>query len=172
MSSTKLIIFILFFVICFCIIIDFVFLYKNKENFNSTYNLAFYTCFYGESNNPAYKIPELPSEKYDCYYFSNNSELLKQLNGTKWIPIYDNKPLTRDATESSMHSKHVKSCPEDFDVLKRYDYLCYLDSKLEKISETFIEKFADKVDWLFIFAYQILSDEFRKKLGIEHLQNY
>lgn len=109
------------------------------ENMDIKHNLAFYTCFYGEMDNPAYKIPELPSEKYDCYYFSNNQELLNRLANTKWIPVYDNKELSLDGIQSAMSSKHVKAYPEDFEVLKKYDYLCYLDSKLEKLSESFIE---------------------------------
>ena len=33
-------------------------------------NLAFYTCFYGSINNVAFKIPEIPSLKYKCYYYT------------------------------------------------------------------------------------------------------
>jgi len=106
---------------------------------NKKYNLAFYTCFYGEVNNPAFKIPALPSEKYDCYYFSNNKEVLKKVEDTLWIPVYDNKELTEDEIQSCMNGKHVKVYPEDYTVLEPYDYLCFLDSKLEKLSESFIE---------------------------------
>jgi hypothetical protein len=113
--------------------------YCEVEAFTHRYNLAFYTCFYGELNNPAYKIPELPSETYDCYYFSNNKDLLKLLDGTRWIQIFDNKEVTDNPLVSTMQSKQVKVCPEDFDVLRKYDYLCYLDSKLDKVSESFIE---------------------------------
>ena len=118
--------------------------YNLIENFNTKYNLAFYTCFYGDSNNVAYKIPELPSEKYDCYYFSNNKELLKKLDGTKWIQVYDEKEVTDDAIKSCMFGKHIKVVPEDFNVLKKYDYLCFLDSKLGKISEPVIENLIEK----------------------------
>lgn len=37
------------------------------------YNLSFYTYFYGSDNNPAFKIPELPSLKYKCYYYYKQS---------------------------------------------------------------------------------------------------
>jgi len=112
-------------------------------NLENNKNIAFYTCFYGTNNNPAFKIPEIPSEKYDCYYFSNNTKLLEKLNGTKWIGIYDNKPITNNSIESCMYGKHVKVVPEDFEVLKPYDYTCFLDSKLDKVSETFIETFIE-----------------------------
>jgi hypothetical protein len=110
-----------------------------KHYYKARYNLAFYTCFYGDSDNPAYKIPALPSETYDCYYFSNNRDILQKLEGTKWIQVYDNKQLSADVIQSCMQGKHVKAYPEDFEILTKYDYLCFLDSKLDKLSETFIE---------------------------------
>lgn len=45
-------------------------------------NLAFYTYFYGSNNNVAYKIPDLPSLKYKCYYFTNNVDIYKTLQNT------------------------------------------------------------------------------------------
>jgi hypothetical protein len=146
-----------------CVFFYFVYFSNVVENMEVKHNLAFYTCFYGETDNPAYKIPELPSEKYDCYYFSNNRELLNQLKPTKWIPIYDNKELSTDGIRSAMSSKHVKACPEDFEVLKKYDYLCYLDSKLEKLSESFIENsintyFVEKKYALLIRHHVFLKD--------------
>ena len=135
MVLTKSILFFSFIIVC---IGCFLYFYRAK------YNLAFYTCFYGDSANPAYKIPELPSEKYDCYYFSNNQDILKKLDGTKWIQVYDNKKPSSDVIQSCMQGKHVKVLPEDFGILTKYDYLCFLDSKLDKLSETFIENLIEK----------------------------
>lgn len=126
-----------------CIVVCVCFLYFTYS-VNARYNLAFYTCFYGDSANPAYKIPELPSEKYDCYYFSNNRDILQKLEGTKWIQVYDDKQLSSDVIQSCMQGKHVKVVPEDFEILTKYDYLCFLDSKLEKLSESFIENRIEK----------------------------
>lgn len=106
--------------------------------------LAFYTCFYGTKTNPAFKIPEVPSEKYDCYYFTNNKEIYQQLKNTKWKPIFDDKPVTEDSIESAMYSKFIKAMPHNIDPIKNYDYTCYLDSKLEKVSELFVEECIDK----------------------------
>jgi len=121
---------------------------KQVDNFDNDkdkkYNLAFYTCFYGSDDNLSFKIPELPSNKYDCYYFSNNMNLLKKLKNTKWLAIYDNKPVSTDIIESCMLSKHVKVSPELFPFLKDYDYTCFLDSKLDWVSEKFVEKFIKK----------------------------
>jgi hypothetical protein len=108
------------------------------------YNLAFYTCFYGNNNNIAFKIPDLPSLKYKCYYYTNNKHILEKIKDTKWLGIYDNKPIHDDIIKSCMDGKHVKTMPHEYNNLKDYDYLCYLDSKLEKVSEIFVENFIDK----------------------------
>lgn len=108
------------------------------------YKLAFYTCFYGTNTNDAFKIPEVPSSKYDCYYFTNNTEIIKKLKATRWIPIFDNKPVTTNITESCMYGKYVKVLPSQVEQLKGYDYTCFLDSKLDKVSEHFVEDFIYK----------------------------
>jgi len=103
-------------------------------------NLAYYTCFYGDENNIAFKIPDTPSLKYKCYYFTNNQTILGYLENTNWVGIYDNKPVSHDLIVSAMASKHIKAMPESYPELKEYDYLCYLDSKLSKVNERFVEK--------------------------------
>ena len=115
-----------------------------KAKSKSLINLAFYTCFYGAKNNPAYKIPELPSTKYDCYYYTNNLELLESLKSTGWIGIYDDKPVTENINESSMYSKYVKVLPDQVEPIKNYDYTCYLDSKLGLVFEEFVEQYIEK----------------------------
>lgn len=115
------------------------------------YNLAFYTCFYGDNNNKAFKIPEIPSLKYKCYYFTNNKTIFNKLTNTKWIGIYDNKQIIENNDKynisSCMASKHIKVCPHEYNELNQYDYLCYLDSKLKKINEKFIENY---INYFFI----------------------
>jgi hypothetical protein len=107
-------------------------------------NLAFYTCFYGSNNNLAFRIPELPSLKYKCYYYTNNQTIFNKLKHTNWIGIYDNKPTNDDLIESCMMGKHIKVMPHEYTELNEYDYLCFLDSKLEKVSEEFVENFITK----------------------------
>lgn len=107
-------------------------------------NLAFYTYFYGSEKNNAFKIPEIPSLNYKCYYYTNNIKLLFLIKKTKWIPIYDNKPTNDDLIEGNMIGKYIKTCPHKFPHLKDYDYLCYLDSKLEHVSEKFVEDYIHK----------------------------
>jgi hypothetical protein len=108
------------------------------------FNLAFYTYFYGSNNNPAFKIPELPSLKYKCYYYTNNKSIIEKLKNTQWIGIYDDKQTVDDLIESCMVGKHIKTMPHEYEELKYYDYLCFLDSKLEKVNEIFVENFITK----------------------------
>lgn len=107
----------------------------------ATYNLIFYTYFYGSNKNPAFKIPIIPSLKYKCYYYTNNKTIFEKLKDTKWIGIFDNKPTNDDLIESCMVGKHIKTMPHKYQEIKDCDYLCYLDSKLQKVSEKFIENF-------------------------------
>jgi len=115
---------------------------SNKEGFQQEkkYSLAFYTCFYGANNNIAFKIPDVPSDTYDCYYYTNNLDLLKEIKKTKWKGVYDNKEVYTDSNLSAMQSKYVKSVPHKVSPLNNYDYTCYLDSKLAKVSEEFVIK--------------------------------
>ena len=43
-----------------------------------------------------------------------------------------------------MIGKHIKTMPHEYNDLKNYDFLCFLDSKLAKISETFVENIIAK----------------------------
>ena len=107
-------------------------------------NLSFYTCFYGSNQNQSFKIPEIPSIKYDCYYYTNNVEILEQIKNTKWIGIFDNQPTNDDLIESNMVGKRVKVLPHEYKELLYYDYTCFLDSKLQKVDELFVENFIVK----------------------------
>ena len=94
-------------------------------------NLAFVTYFYGSANNINYLIPEIPSSKYNCYYYTNNKDMMEKLKNTKWISVFDNKITNNDLNESSMASKHLKAMPQDFKLLRKYDFICSYDNKLE-----------------------------------------
>ena len=107
-------------------------------------DLAFYTYFYGSNKNTAFSIPELPSLKYKCYYFTNNERMMQYLKETKWIAVYDDKPTTDDAIQSNMVGKHIKTMPHEYAVLREYAYLCYLDSKVEKVNDQFVESHITK----------------------------
>jgi hypothetical protein len=116
--------------------------YKTNETFDT--NIAFYTCFYGTTDNIAFKIPEIPTEKYPCYYFTNNKDMLEEIKKTKWIGIYDNKPVTEDSIESCFYGKKVKVVPHDFKILKNYNYTIFFDSKLNNINVKLVENYINK----------------------------
>jgi len=107
-------------------------------------NIAFYTYFYGSDNNPSFRIPECPSTKYKCYYYTNNKNALRILENTSWIGIFHDRPTNDDLIESCMVGKYIKTQPYDFEELKNYDYLCYFDTKLPKVNESFIEEYIQK----------------------------
>ena len=102
-------------------------------------NLAFYTCFYGSKENPAFSIPSLPSDQYDCYYFTNNKIIFEALQATDWIAVWDDVPTTDDLIEAPMVAARVRVKPSEYKELQPYDYLCFLDSKLDKVNELFVE---------------------------------
>jgi len=113
-------------------------------------NLAFYTYFYGSDNNRAFKIPNIPSLKYNCYYYTNNKTMIEKIKETKWIGIFidkqtiDKNTETNETNESNMFGKHIKTCPGEYKELKNYDYLCFFDTKVDNVCETGIEDFITK----------------------------
>jgi hypothetical protein len=66
--------------------------------------------------------------------------MLYLLKDTNWIGIYDDIPTKDDQIESCMVGKHIKTMPHKYSTLNDYDYLCYLDNKLEKVNELFVEQ--------------------------------
>jgi hypothetical protein len=105
-------------------------------------DLAFYTYFYGSNNNPSFFVPEVPTFKYKCYYFTNNVNMFNTLRTTtNWIPILDNKPISEDPIESCMAGKEIKVLPHKHEALQNHSYLCYLDNKLNDINIDFVERY-------------------------------
>jgi hypothetical protein len=70
--------------------------------------------------------------------------MIEKLKETSWIGIFQDISTTDDLIESCMLGKRIKTQPNEYDELKSYDYLCYLDSILNKVSETFVEDFIQK----------------------------
>ena len=103
--------------------------------------LCYYTCFIGSNNNASNVVPNVPSNKYDCYYFTNNTEKYLYLLNTQWIPILlDDIPVNEDYNISSFQSKELKACPHRFSQLAKYKYTCYFDSKLNLYEDIILNK--------------------------------
>ena len=109
-------------------------------------DLVFYTYFYGNNNNPAFKIPPIPSTLHKCYYYTNNKDMLEKIKKTSWIGIYDDKPessISNDYNISNMQGKHNKTSPHEYPELREHAYVCYLDSKLPKVNTDTIYSLID-----------------------------
>lgn len=114
--------------------------YITKRNF-----LCYYTSFTGSLTNPACRIPPVPTEKYDCYFFTNNPTIYDHLLHTKWKRIFlENAELTDDGDISCMQSKHVKTCPHLYNLFDNYIFTIYMDSKFRQINQPVIEKIISK----------------------------
>ena len=106
------------------------------------FNLAFYTYYFGNENNR--NIPPVPSLKYDCYYYTNNQLLCAKLQKTKWKTIFIDKKTTDETNESNMFGKHIKSCPDKYEELKQYDFLCFFDDKINTTNENKVEEYIER----------------------------
>jgi len=115
-------------------------------------SLAFYTYFYGDADNPAFKIPEIPSLKYKCYYYTDNPHLLKLLEDSLWIGVYDTSYIAKDPDGKLRGDFPIRLFPEEYEELKDYSYLCSFDSKYDvglimhehartKVDEKFVEDY-------------------------------
>jgi hypothetical protein len=97
--------------------------------------LAYYTSFAGPDSKIADiwgygQIPPVPSDVFDCYYFTNNKTLFDRLQSTKWIPVFIDKMHKDDVYDSNIVAKEPKVCPHRFKELQNYEYLVYQDTKL------------------------------------------
>ena len=75
----------------------------------SNLNLAFYTYFFGKNDNPSFAIPDIPSLKYKCYYYTNNKTIFEKLKETEWIGIFIDIEFKDDVYIPNMYGKHLKN---------------------------------------------------------------
>jgi len=156
------------------------FKFVNYKKPNNT-KLAYYTCFFGSSNNYSFLIPPVPSKDYDCYYFTNNIDIYTQLQDTKFIRIFiDDIPIYDDWNKDIMSSKAYRCKPFDIEILKIYEYVCWFDNKLqvfdEKVENIIYE--LDNSDKSIVFTkhpysekYNSIWDEFNSSMGVEKYKN-
>jgi hypothetical protein len=70
--------------------------------------------------------------------------MVEKLKSTQWKVIFEDIPTKDDLNESCMVGKAVKACPHKYSSLSGYDYLCFLDSKIANLDETYIETMIKK----------------------------
>jgi hypothetical protein len=107
--------------------------------------LAYFTCFFGSENNYSFMIPPLPSEKNDCYFFTNNPIIYGKLENTLWIRIWLDIPIHNSHILDTMESKEIRCCSHRFPQLTGYEYLCWLDSKIQ-IYENKVDEIVNEMD--------------------------
>jgi hypothetical protein len=107
--------------------------------------LAFYTCFFGNDVNFGNVVSQGPECNYDCYYFTNNKRTFGLLNQTRWKGIFVDTPIYDDDILDSFSAKQLKANPYISEVLNEYEYLCYIDTKLN-VEPLWIEYLIDLLE--------------------------
>lgn len=161
--------------------------YNNKAFYDEQFNfvtfdrnnikLAYYTCFFGGENNYSYLIPPVPSNYYDCYYFTNNRTIYDRLENTNFIRVFvDDIPIYNCQNKDTMSSKKIRCMPFDYDILQKYNYLCWFDNKLEIYSDKVetIVYHLDTLEQSLVFVkhpyfdkYLSIWDEYNLAIGCE-----
>ena len=104
--------------------------------------LVYWTIYCGPNNGNGYTVGPKPSEVYDCYFFSNNENILEvaKQNGykTKALPLNIENDIRKDCWQSRIYKIQSHKLKE----LDNYDYNCYYDSK-RNINTSLIEQFID-----------------------------
>lgn len=101
--------------------------------------LCYYTCYFGGDKNYSKMIPFMPSQIYDCFFYTNNREIYDLLecgagsvSGKKYIAIFvDDPPIFNCIVLDAFSSKEYKTSPDCFSELSGYEYTCWFDTKLD-----------------------------------------
>lgn len=92
-------------------------------------HLAVYSTYCGSTNNRTFAMQ--PADKrYPHYFISNNSEILSIARNIGWTPIFLNLQVSDDPIISAMQAKIAKAIPHTISPLLEYDYLFYMDDKI------------------------------------------
>ena len=102
-------------------------------------NIVFYTYLIGNIENIKLNIQPLPSKKYKGYYYTNNPKIFSALASSDWTAVWVDKPSTDDPIENCMYGKQFKLFPDKLPELTGYQYVCFVDSKVQQISESWLE---------------------------------
>jgi len=91
-------------------------------------NILLISCIFGNKFKKVYKAPL----SYNCYFFSNNSEIQIEVENKGWKFIFVNFKLVDDYTTCSLQSKYIKFLIflNDFPKFKNYKQILYFDHKV------------------------------------------
>ena len=107
-------------------------------------SLCYYSCYFGPSESFSNVIGNVPSKRYDCYYFTNNLSTYDRLENTEWKRVFVPVPVKNDSNLDTLDSKLLKSCPHRVKELQGYDYSVYIDTRSILLSEESILRFIIK----------------------------
>lgn len=108
--------------------------------------LAFYTVFMGSNYNWANIVPNRPPPEFDSYFYTNNMDTFHRASNQGWTCIFINKEIQNGNLESAMDAKIYKACPHLLDELKKYEFTCYLDTKIVITDYTKITEVIDQIE--------------------------
>jgi len=98
-------------------------------------SLCYYSCYFGPSESNSNVIGDVPSKRYDCYYFTNNQCTYDSLENTEWKRVFVPVTVKNDSNLDTLDSKLLKSCPHLVKELQGYDYSVYIDTRNILLSE-------------------------------------
>ena len=112
-------------------------LYVKEKLERSTY-LCYYSCFFGPTDSFSNVVRDVPSKKYDCYYFTNNQETYNSLKNSDWKRVFVPVTIKYDSNMDTLDSKLLKSCPHLVKELQVYDYSVYMDTRNVLLREDYV----------------------------------
>lgn len=118
--------------------------FKAVRESASPINLAIYTTYCGVTKRKTFK--EKTYSKYPSFFLSNSNEVLSQAEDLGWSPLFlDKLEPSSDPIISATQAKIAKVVPHQFAELSQFDFLLYLDDKVE-IDESKIAELVENLE--------------------------
>lgn len=92
--------------------------------------LAVYSTYFGSSTNKTFNANRV-AEGVDHYFISNNKDILSDVEKAGWIPVFLGMELSSNRVFSAQQAKVPKALPHLFPVLSAYQFLFYVDDKID-----------------------------------------
>ena len=95
-----------------------------------TKELAVYSTYFGSSTNKTFNANRV-AVGLDHYFISNNKDILADVARAGWIPIFLNLEISANRVLSAQQAKIPKALPHLFPDLAAYQFLFYVDDKID-----------------------------------------
>jgi hypothetical protein len=92
--------------------------------------LAVYSTYFGSNKNKTFNARTVAAG-VDHYFISNNKDILSTVESAGWIPIFLDMEISINRVLSAQQAKIPKALPHIFPKLSNYDFLFYVDDKIE-----------------------------------------